>query len=81
MGNAEQVSGRITKMLLHEIQMGKFFESISFTEVELAEQFGVSRNIVRECLVRLEREGWVTRKHGVGILINRSSPGSSPGWI
>ena len=72
MGNVEQISDRITKMLLHEIQAGEFSESDSLPpEVELAERFGVSRNIVRECLARLEREGWVTRKHGVGTLINK----------
>lgn len=73
MQRAQQLSEKVTKALLHEIRDGAFSGMDSLPpEVELAERFNVSRNIVRECLTRLEREGWVTRKHGVGTLINKS---------
>lgn len=72
MSKVEQISDKITKMLLEEIQSGAFSKLDSLPpEVDLAERYGVSRNIVRECLARLEREGWVIRKHGVGTLINK----------
>ncbi|WP_297870138.1 GntR family transcriptional regulator [uncultured Oscillibacter sp.] len=72
MEKTQQLSERITKLLLHEIQDGEFSEMDSLPpEVDLADRFQVSRNIIRECLARLEREGWVIRKHGVGTLINK----------
>lgn len=72
MEKTQQLSERITKLLLHEIQDGEFSEMDALPpEVDLAERFQVSRNIIRECLARLEREGWVIRKHGVGTLINK----------
>ena len=67
------VSDKLIQRLLHEIREGRFAQRDALPpEIELAEQFGVSRNIIRECLTKLEREGWITRKHGVGTLINRS---------
>lgn len=67
-----QLSISITQQLLREIKNGRFAEAtILPPEKELAESFNVSRNIIRECLTRLEREGWITRKHGVGTLINK----------
>lgn len=73
MNNIKQLSERFTRTLLHEIQNGDFKDKDSLPpELELAERFSVSRNMVRECLTRLEREGWVIRKHGVGTLINKS---------
>lgn len=40
-------------------------------EKELAEQLGISRTQLRDALAALEREGFITRRHGVGTLINR----------
>ena len=40
-------------------------------EIDLARKFDVSRNIIRAGLTRLEQEGYITRKQGVGTLINR----------
>jgi len=68
----QQVSEKITKRLMYEIREGIFAGQAALPpEVEIAELFDVSRNVVRECLTRLEREGWLTRKHGVGTLINK----------
>jgi GntR family transcriptional regulator len=68
----QQLSDVITQKLLFEIRDGALAGQDALPpEVDLAERFNVSRNIVRECLTRLEREGWVTRKHGVGTLINK----------
>ena len=72
MQDSNQVSQKITQELLSEIKEGRFKNSKALPpEVQLAEEFKVSRNAIREALTRLEREGWIARKHGVGTLINR----------
>lgn len=40
-------------------------------ESVLSEQMGISRTQLRDVLAALEREGFITRRHGVGTLINR----------
>jgi len=37
----------------------------------LAEKLGVSRTQLRDVLASLDREGFITRRHGVGTIINR----------
>ena len=39
-------------------------------ETVLATEFGISRNHLRDVLAQLEREGFITRRHGVGTVIN-----------
>ena len=39
-------------------------------EVELAEQLGVSRSTLREALMRLEQDGIISRKHGLGTFVS-----------
>lgn len=72
MNQVLQLSDDVTARMIHEIRTGMFADAERLPpEVDLAALLGVSRNIVRECLARLEREGMVSRKHGVGTLINR----------
>lgn len=72
MSQVLQLSDDITARMIQEIRSGMFSDADRLPpEVDLAVILGVSRNIVRECLARLEREGMVSRKHGVGTLINR----------
>lgn len=40
-------------------------------ESALAESMGISRTQLRDVLASLEREGFITRRHGVGTIINR----------
>ena len=40
-------------------------------ESVLAETLGISRTQLRDILASLEREGFITRRHGVGTVINR----------
>ncbi len=40
-------------------------------ESALAESMGISRTQLRDVLASLEREGFITRRHGVGTVINR----------
>lgn len=65
-------SNLIRMKLLHEMKTGEFSKCARLPrELELAEQFGISRNHLREVLAQLEREGFITRIHGVGTIINR----------
>ena len=41
------------------------------SEAELAARFGVSRVKIRDVLSQLEGAGYITRRRGVGTLINR----------
>ena len=40
-------------------------------ESVLSESLGISRTQLRDILASLEREGFITRRHGVGTIINR----------
>lgn len=40
-------------------------------ESALSEMLGISRTQLRDVLASLEREGFITRRHGVGTVINR----------
>jgi len=72
MRKVQQVSEIVTQRLIHEIQSGVFAgQSVLPPEVEIAALLNVNRNTVRESLTRLEREGWVVRKHGIGTLVNQ----------
>lgn len=74
MQKVQQVSNNLTKRLMYEIREGIFAGYTMLPpEVDMATLFDVSRNVLRECLTCLEREGWITRKHGVGTLINRQA--------
>ena len=64
-------SNLIRMKLLREMKTGEFSKCDRLPrELELAKQLNVSRNHLREVLAQLEREGFVTRIHGVGTIIN-----------
>ena len=67
-----QLSEEVTRRLLEEIRYGRYQDMKKLPpEVELAGQLGVSRTLLRDCLAILEREGFISRKHGVGTVINK----------
>ena len=62
----------IRKRLLTEMKSGKFSECKRLPrETALSEELGISRTQLRDILAGLEQEGFVTRKLGLGTLINR----------
>lgn len=64
-------SSAIRRLLLKEMKDGVFSRSKRLPrETVLAEQFGISRTHLRDILAQLEREGFITRRHGVGTVIN-----------
>ena len=60
-------SKTIRAHLLSAMRSGEF----SACERVLAESLGISRTQLRDILASLEREGFITRRHGVGTIINR----------
>ncbi len=70
MKSPELLTGRTR--VLYEMQYGMFSDRSRLPrETELAEMLGISRTQLRDTLSELEREGYITRRHGVGTIINR----------
>lgn len=63
------LSVRVKERLQNGILDGAF-DGVLPSETELARQLGVSRPTVRNALQSLEEEGLITRRRGVGTLIN-----------
>ena len=62
----------IRAQLLCAMQNGDYANSERLPrESVLAELLGISRTQLRDILASLEREGFITRRHGVGTIINR----------
>ena len=62
----------IRSRLLREMRQGLFATSLRLPpENELCALLGVSRTQLRDSLAQLDREGFISRCHGVGTLINR----------
>ena len=47
------------------------------SELEMAEQYGVSRDVIRRAKEELAGEGWLIVLHGRGTYIARAVPGDS----
>ena len=69
----EQIATRSVKeMLLHEMKYGCYANSERLPrESLLAEKLNISRTQLRDSLAELEREGFISRRQGLGTLINR----------
>jgi GntR family transcriptional regulator len=50
------------------------------SELELSDEFGVSRPTLREAITRLVEDGILTRRHGVGTFINKSPTTGLRSW-
>ena len=62
----------IRARLLSAMREGEYARSERLPrECMLAEKLGISRTQLRDILASLEREGFITRRHGVGTVINR----------
>lgn len=60
----------VMRFLIGEIASGKYAQGdLLPRESDLAEQFGVSRGVARECLRGLEERGLVTVRHGRGAIV------------
>ncbi len=62
----------IRAQLLSAMRNGEYAHSERLPrESALAVTLGISRTQLRDVLASLEREGFITRRHGVGTIINR----------
>lgn len=65
-------SKTIRAQLLASMQNGEYSNCERLPrESVLAEKLGISRTQLRDILASLEREGFITRRHGVGTIINQ----------
>lgn len=66
------MSAQVSALLMKELKSGIFSQADKLpSEMELAEQLGVSRTVIRDSLSDIEREGFVERVRGIGTVINR----------
>jgi DNA-binding FadR family transcriptional regulator len=69
-GRAPNLPSQVARMISNEILAGRFQVGDRLpTERELAETFGVSRNVVREAIARLRFEGAVEPRQGSGVFV------------
>jgi GntR family transcriptional repressor for pyruvate dehydrogenase complex len=67
---AQALSDTVAQQLLKQIDNGTFERGGKLpTEAVLAEQFGVSRTVIREAISRLKNEGVVEPRQGSGVFI------------
>ncbi|MDP3180149.1 MAG: GntR family transcriptional regulator [Spirochaetaceae bacterium] len=65
----ERLSSDVHQELLREIIQGRFSPGQRLRDAELAENLGVSRTPVREALLRLEREGFISAQQHMGFSV------------
>ena len=71
-------SRSIRTQLLAAMQAGEYAHCDRLPrESVLSERLGISRTQLRDILASLDREGFITRRHGVGTIINRHVLGAS----
>ena len=71
-------SKSIRAQLLTAMQVGEYAHCDRLPrESVLSEMLGISRTQLRDILASLDREGFITRRHGVGTIINRHVLGTS----
>jgi len=63
-------SRSIWNVLLEDIRSGRYKEKLP-PETELAAELGISRTQLRDGLSVLEQDGFITRRRGIGTVINR----------
>jgi GntR family transcriptional regulator len=71
--SSKLMSTQVSLLIIKELKDGIFANAEKLpSEVELSEQLGVSRTVIRDALSDVEREGFIERTRGVGTVINRS---------
>jgi DNA-binding FadR family transcriptional regulator len=67
---ARAMSDHVAQQLLKQIEVGSFAATGKLpTEAVLAQEFGVSRTVIREAISRLKNEGVVEPRQGSGVFI------------
>lgn len=72
MRKVRTLSDQIEAKLLYHLMYGKYRSERRLPpETEIAKDFGVSRNALRSSMSVLERAGYISRKRGVGTIVNQ----------
>jgi DNA-binding GntR family transcriptional regulator len=71
----ERLSADVHQELLTRIIRGEIEQGQKLKDVELAEELGVSRTPIREALLRLEREGFISSQKHLGFTVKRLEEG------
>ncbi|SAL79837.1 FadR/GntR family transcriptional regulator [Caballeronia telluris] len=67
---ARALSDTVAQQLQKQIEKGSFVKSGKLpTEAVLAQEFGVSRTVIREAISRLKNEGMVEPRQGSGVFV------------
>jgi GntR family transcriptional regulator, transcriptional repressor for pyruvate dehydrogenase complex len=67
---ARAMSDTVAQQLLRQIEIGRFAGTGKLpTEAMLAQEFGVSRTVIREAISRLKNEGVVAPRQGSGVYL------------
>lgn len=67
---ARAMSDTVAQQLLKQIEIGSFAATGKLpTEAVLAQEFGVSRTVIREAISRLKNEGVVEPRQGSGVFV------------
>lgn len=70
MGSLDALPLRVATVLAREIEQGELQPGSRLpTEPQMAERFGVSRNVVREAIAQLRADGMVEARQGVGAFV------------
>ena len=78
LGRAPNLPSQVARMISDEILAGRLQVGDRLpTERDLAEAFGVSRNVVREAVARLRFEGAVEPRQGSGVFVLGNQPNSA----
>jgi DNA-binding GntR family transcriptional regulator len=67
--NRQRLSTDVHREILENIIRGEFASGQKLRDSELAERLGVSRTPVREALLRLEREGFISARKHLGFSV------------
>ncbi len=68
------MSDTVAQQLLEQIEIGSFAATGRLpTESVLAQEFGVSRTVIREAISRLKNEGVVEPRQGSGVFISQNA--------
>lgn len=68
--NHQKLSHAIVEQLIQQIQSGNYAVGDKIpTELELIEQFEVSRSVIREAITELRSLGFVETRHGIGTFV------------
>lgn len=70
--NYEELSIKVHREILKKLRKGDFNDTGRLPPEEImAKELGISRGVLRDVLANLESEGYISRRRGVGTIVNK----------